>query len=292
MSQHDMNIANAVFATVRSDINDALQALASTSGGSSRPGTPYAGQLWIKNVSATQNELYIYDGADDLLIATFNYTANTIVLNVQAATASVLGAVTLATTAEALAGTDTVKVVTPAGLAAATLMQGKWSIFVPASAMLPRTTSGAEASSAELSSNKIMQDYLAFDQATAEYAQFGLAMPKNWDEGTVTFIPVWTAASGSGDVIWGLQGLALGDNDAMDAAMGTAQTSTDTLLATNKLHRGPVSSAITIAGSPAAEDWVQFQVYRDAAAGGDTLSGDALLLGVVVYITLNAATEV
>jgi len=291
MSQHDMNIANAVFATVRSDINDALQALASTSGGSSRPGTPYAGQLWIKNVSATQNELYLYDGADDILIATFNYTANTITLNAQAATTSVLGAVTLATTAEALAGTDTVKVVTPAGLAAATLMQGKWSIFVSASAMLPRTTSGAEASSAELSSNKIMQDYLAFDQATAEYAQFGLAMPKNWDEGTVTFIPVWTAASGSGDVIWGLQGLALSDNDAMDAAMGTAQTSTDTLLATNKLHRGPVSSAITIAGSPAAEDWVQFQVYRDAAAGGDTLSGDALLLGVVIYLTLNGATE-
>lgn len=46
MSQNDMSIANASGATVRADINSALQALASLNSGSSAPGTTYANQLW------------------------------------------------------------------------------------------------------------------------------------------------------------------------------------------------------------------------------------------------------
>jgi hypothetical protein len=46
MSQNDMSVANADGATVRADINSALQALASLSSGASAPGTTYAYQLW------------------------------------------------------------------------------------------------------------------------------------------------------------------------------------------------------------------------------------------------------
>lgn len=46
MSQNDFSIANADGATVRSDINSALQALATLSSGTSAPPTTYAGQLW------------------------------------------------------------------------------------------------------------------------------------------------------------------------------------------------------------------------------------------------------
>ncbi|RDD63818.1 hypothetical protein [Ferruginivarius sediminum] len=46
MSQNDLSIANAGGATVRADINSALQALATLSSGSTAPGTTYAGQLW------------------------------------------------------------------------------------------------------------------------------------------------------------------------------------------------------------------------------------------------------
>lgn len=46
MSQNDFVIANANGATVRADINSALQALASLSSGASAPGTTYANQLW------------------------------------------------------------------------------------------------------------------------------------------------------------------------------------------------------------------------------------------------------
>jgi len=47
MSQHDFNIANQTFPSFRADLNDALQASATMSAGSSAPTTPYAYQLWF-----------------------------------------------------------------------------------------------------------------------------------------------------------------------------------------------------------------------------------------------------
>ena len=47
MSQHDFNIANQTFPSFRSDLNDALQAAATMSAGSSAPTTPYPYQLWF-----------------------------------------------------------------------------------------------------------------------------------------------------------------------------------------------------------------------------------------------------
>lgn len=46
MSQHDMTVDNAGAATVRVDINSALQALASTSSGATAPTTTFANQFW------------------------------------------------------------------------------------------------------------------------------------------------------------------------------------------------------------------------------------------------------
>lgn len=61
MSQNDMSIANGSGSTVRADINSALQALASSSSGSSAPGTTYDGQFWF---DTTANILKIRDEAN------------------------------------------------------------------------------------------------------------------------------------------------------------------------------------------------------------------------------------
>jgi hypothetical protein len=53
MSQHDFNIANQTFPSFRSDLNDALQAAATMSAGSSAPTTPYAYQLWFDTTTDT-----------------------------------------------------------------------------------------------------------------------------------------------------------------------------------------------------------------------------------------------
>lgn len=51
MSQHDMNIANQGFPAFRSDLNDALAALASTSAGATAPSTTFAQQLWYDSTA-------------------------------------------------------------------------------------------------------------------------------------------------------------------------------------------------------------------------------------------------
>jgi hypothetical protein len=159
------------------------------------------------------------------------------------------------------------------------------NIWIPASAWIPRTTTGAGIDSREQSTNKINTDELLFDAGTDEFAQAMIVMPNNWNAGTVTAKFHWTASTGSGNVVWGLQGRAYANDDALDQALGTAQTATDTLTATNDVDISPATSAITLGGTAASGNPVIFQVYRDADAAGDTLGADARLLGVEISYT-------
>jgi hypothetical protein len=160
---------------------------------------------------------------------------------------------------------------------------GSTNLWIPASAWIPRTTAGCGVDSREIgSTNRQNFDELLFDAGTDEFAQALVIMPSNYNNSTITARFYWTAASGSGDVIWGIQGRAYADDDALDSAHGTAQTATDTLLAADDMHVSAATSAVTIGGTPAANTPIQFQVYRDADAGGDTLAVDARLLGVSI----------
>ena len=162
---------------------------------------------------------------------------------------------------------------------------GATNVWIPASAWIPRTTTGCGIDSTETSTNRQNFDQLLFDAATNEFAQALVRMPSNYNNSTVTARFYWTASAGSGAVVWGLQGRAFADDDALDSAFGTAQTVTDTLLATNDMHISASTSAITMGGTPAATTPIQFQLYRDATAGGDTLGNDARLLGVEIIFT-------
>ena len=78
MAQHDFNIANATFPSVRSDINSVLEAINTSNSGTSRPSSAVAGTIWLDTTSATTPTLKFYDGADDISLATLDYTANTV----------------------------------------------------------------------------------------------------------------------------------------------------------------------------------------------------------------------
>ena len=108
--------------------------------------------------------------------------------------------------------------------------------------MTARTTNGAASGTAEMSTNKNMVRTLDFDTTTQEFAQFEIAMPKSWNNGTVTFQPVWSHASTTTNfgVVWALQAVATSDDDALDVAFGTEQTSTDTGGTTNDRYIGPL----------------------------------------------------
>ncbi len=207
------------------------------------------------------------------------------------ASATAPGAVELADAGEVAGGSDAVRAVTPAGLASTVAFQGKQTIWVPASAMLVRLTSGASQGTSETTTNKVMRRTLDFDAATQEYAQFLVAMPKSWNAGTLTAEFLWTAASGGGAVVWGVQGLAASDDDALDAAFGAGQEVTDTLITAGDLHRSAESGAITIGGAPADGDLIVLQVYRNAASGADSLGADAQLIGVRLFYSTDARND-
>lgn len=174
---------------------------------------------------------------------------------------------------------------TTAAEALATLgLVGLQTIWIPAVAMTARTTNGPASGTTESATNKIMARTLDFDAATEEYAQFQIRFPKSWNEGTVTAYFLWKATN-TGNVVWGLQGVAMSDDDVYDAAFGTAQTVTDGVTATTDLMVSGITGAITIAGTPAAGDLVTFQAYRKAADAADTCAVDALLVGVVLLYT-------
>lgn len=181
-------------------------------------------------------------------------------------------------------------VVTAAKLAAAVDPIGVQDLFIPASAMWPRVTNGCSPLvQTEMTTSLFNVQSLDFDQTTQEFAQFQIRLPRKWNGGTITAEVYWTATSGSGTVQWGISGGAYSNDDALTVALGTAQTSDDTLIAANDLHISPTTSAITLAGTPADADFLAIQISRNPAS--DTLTGDAKLLGVCIFLTTDAAKD-
>jgi hypothetical protein len=204
--------------------------------------------------------------------------------------------------ASALSGTELVRIVqggnsvrsTTGAIAALGVGVGKHAIAITAGSIRPSVTGGCATLAAVASaSNQPDIVTLDFDATTQEYAQFSVAMPKGWNEGTVTFKPIWSHAATTTNfgVVWDLQGVAVSNDDAIATAFGTAQTSTDTGGTTNDLYVGPESSAITIAGTPASEDVVFFRISRVTGNGSDTMAVDARLHGIVLFVTTDAATD-
>lgn len=174
------------------------------------------------------------------------------------------------------------------------LKQGKHTIVIPASAMRPTITNGCAAHTRlEISAGKPNYDVLDFDASTDEFAEFQIAMPKSWNESTVTYRVYWTANdSSSNAVIWMMSGVAMADNDPADGTYGTAISITDNnQSAANRLLISAESAAVTVAGSPGNNELVSFRIGRDADNASDNLSADARLIAVQLFITINAAND-
>lgn len=168
------------------------------------------------------------------------------------------------------------------------------AIPVMAPAIRPRSTGGC-ADLAEVSAGSGKPDIISldFDASTAEYAQFSIVMPSSWNESTITAKFVWShaATATNFDCVWGIQAVAIGNDDAMNATFGTAVTVTDTGGTTDDCYITAATSSMTVGGTPAAGDVVVFQVFRDATAGADNLAVDGRLMGVQLFITMNAAND-
>ena len=181
--------------------------------------------------------------------------------------------------------------VTSAKVSSDIKVAGVETIYVPAAAMYPNSTAGcADLEQVELSNGPELK-CLDFDASSDENAQFTVAFPKSWNEGTVTFQAFFTVTgTNTGTVAWGLSGVSFADNADINTAFGT------NVVATAKAHSGTsndmnvtaVSGAVTITGA-AVDTQTYFQVMRDVSA--DTQTGDARLLGIKLFFTTDASND-
>jgi hypothetical protein len=152
----------------------------------------------------------------------------------------------------------------------------------------PSLTNGCQPpQSAQTTTNQVNFYYLGFvDGATTLYANWALPMPSDYNGGTITAKFYWAAPSVStNSVVWGLQARAYADSQLLDQAYGTAQEVTDANQANDDVNISAATAAITIGGTPAAGNFVQFRAYRNPAAAGDTLAATAELLSIHITYT-------
>ena len=176
---------------------------------------------------------------------------------------------------------------------AAVKIAGTETMWVPAAAMYGATTNGADAQQVETTATRPDMKVLDFDAGTNEFAQFSVAFPKSWNEGTITYQVFWTPSNtNTGNCIFRLSGVSVGDGDTIDVAYGTNQDITDAGIGTVEDQQvSGVSPAVTIAGSPAVDQLCYLQLQRDATAGADTFTGDARVLGIKIFFTTDAAND-
>lgn len=175
---------------------------------------------------------------------------------------------------------------------AETIGQGTHTLAYGAGAWDPTTTLGGTRSKVEGSTYKINMPYFEFANSVTSHAQICVFMPKAWNGGTVTFRHWGYAGGGTGNALLNLKARAFASGDAFDGGdFGTAQSALTSSCSTTAPKRSALSSAITIANSPAGEKWVCFDLYRVAGSGADTLSGAYRMTQVEINIGINARND-
>ena len=186
-------------------------------------------------------------------------------------------------------GTLEADVLTVDGVAAK--VAGLETIYVPAAAMYPNTTSGCSSLAQVELSNGPEIKVLDFDASSDENAQFTVCFPKSWNEGTITFQAFWTVTgTDDGTVAWGLSGVSIADDVSINTAFGTNVVATAKAFSgtSNNMTVSAVSGPVTVA-SAAVNTQTYFQVMRDVSA--DDQSGDARLLGIKLFFTTDAKND-
>jgi hypothetical protein len=169
---------------------------------------------------------------------------------------------------------------------------GQQTIWVPAAAMEPAvTTAPAVSNAVEIGTSLFAARTMDFADGSDLYCYFGIQMPKSWDGGNLVLQFVWSATgTNANTVAWGASAISLGNDEALTTAFGdptvatadTNSTTADDLMISAEL-------TLTVGSSPAAENYVMFEIMRDVSA--DTLAEPARLHGIRVHYTVSTGID-
>jgi hypothetical protein len=146
------------------------------------------------------------------------------------------------------------------------------------SAMITTTNPGTM-NQYETTTNKNNFIYLNFTDGGTETAQWIVDFPADWNSSAnVIFTPIWTAPSGSGTVKFDVSGKLFPNDAAIDTALASIGTSTDTLITVGDMHVSPDTTGAVITSVATGGNTAIINVARDSAT--DSLGGTAQLLGL------------
>ena len=168
---------------------------------------------------------------------------------------------------------------------------GRQTLFLPASAFTPNTTSGCAALAQLDAGNARNYKYLAFDSTSVEYASAVIATPKGWNAGAIYGRFLWThpATTTNFGVVWYASLICTGDNEALGTVHSTLVGVADTGGTTNNLY---ISDEGTVSPAGATKrDMMHILLQRDPSHASDTMAVDAYFLGLELYYTTDTNTD-
>jgi len=123
------------------------------------------------------------------------------------------------------------------------------------------------------------------DTATRDGLRGKFNVPKDY-VGTAKIIVVWTATATAGDVEWDFDYRAVGGNDteSLDQA-GTQESVNQNDTAPSAINERMEAVLTLTAGNFAADDTVQFELFRDGTDGGDGMAAAAIVHDVLFEYT-------
>jgi uncharacterized protein (DUF1684 family) len=119
------------------------------------------------------------------------------------------------------------------------------------------------------------------DTATRVGLHGGFTVPKNY-VGSAKLAIVWTSTATSGDVEWDFdyRTVAGDDSESLDQTGNQESVNLNETAGSAALRR--LECLITLTASNfAADDEVEFTLFRDGTDGGDTMAADALVFAVL-----------
>lgn len=130
---------------------------------------------------------------------------------------------------------------------------------------------------------------LLADASTEESRHFSIHVPRDWKSGTDITIKFHymnvDVQTGTNAVIFGIEYVAVADNEDGTPATSISEV-TDTLANNEVAEIMHETAVMTIANADiVADDTIGIRMYRKAADGSDTMTGDAAIDGIHVQYT-------
>ena len=173
---------------------------------------------------------------------------------------------------------------------------GRHAIYITAGSMSP-SASGGCAALATIPSGAATPDIqtLDFDKDTQKYAQFKIRMPKSWDRGTITFVPVWShVQTNIGDLVGITGNMSLDNGGVITAGSTKALTGNGGTGGVGSLGVGiglsgvTGTSAVGTVALPAAASWhfsVTTGTQKNTGASSQYVGATPLLGGFAEGVT-------